>query len=221
MSSEIINQNERSFLPAAGRDLFLPLYDPLTTLIGGDRVRRDLIDQANLKSGQKVLDIGCGTGTFLVMLKRKRADVEASGLDPDPKALNRAKAKATRVGVSVRLDQGFADALPYQSHSLDSVFSSFMFHHLEEENREKSLREVVRVLKPGGSFYLLDFADHSHAHGPRGLMRLFHSSERLKDNSDARIVELMRRAGFKSAEKIKDDQMLFGLLQTSYYRATK
>jgi ubiquinone/menaquinone biosynthesis C-methylase UbiE len=170
--------------------------------------------------GQRILDIGCGTGTFLVMLKRHRDDVEAIGLDPDPKALSRAKAKAARTGVSLRLDQGFADELPYQSHSFDSVFSSFMFHHLEEENREKTLREVARVLKAGGSFYLLDFAGDHHAHGSHGILSyLFHSGDRLKDNSDARIVELMRRAGF-TAEKIKDDQMLFGLLKTSSYRAT-
>ena len=121
----------------------------------------------------------------------------------------------------MRLDQGFADELPYKEHSFDSVFSSFMFHHLEEQDREKTFREVVRVLKPAGSFYLLDFAGDHHEHGSHGVLnRLFHSSERLKDNSDPRILELMRRAGFKSAGKTKDDQMLFGLLRTTYYRAT-
>lgn len=155
------------------------------------------------------------------MLKRQRGDVEAIGLDPDPKALKRAKAKASRARVSLRLDQGFADELPYQSHSFDSVFSSFMFHHLEEQNREKTLKEVLRVLKPRGSFYLLDFTGDHHTHDSHGfLSRLFHSGDRLKDNSDTRIVELMRRAGFKTAEKVKDANMLFGLLRTAYYRAT-
>jgi len=176
MSAGILNHRQRTFLPAAGRDLFLPLYDPLVTMLGGDRARRDLIDQATITTGQRILDIGCGTGTFLVMLKRQRADVEAIGLDPDPKALSRTKTKAMRAGVSVRLDQGFADQLPYKEHSFDSVFSSFMFHHLEEQDREKTFREVVRVLKPSGSFYLLDFAGDHHEHGV--LNRLFHSSER-------------------------------------------
>jgi len=224
MSSEIINHPKRTFLPAAGHDLFLPLYDPLVSLFGGDRARRDLIAQANITSAQRILDIGCGTGTLAVMLKRCKTDVEVIGLDPDPKALQLAKTKATRAGLSLQLDQGFADQLPYAEDSFDRVFSSFMFHHLEEQNREKTLREVSRVLKPGGSFHLLDFVDHEHgSHGllSRGfLSRLIHSTDRLKDNSDARIVQLMRRAGFTNAEKMKESHMLLGLLRTSYYRGS-
>ena len=157
MSSQIIDDHKRTFLPAAGRDFFLPLYDPLTSLLGGDRARRHLIEQANISSGQRILDIGCGTGTLAVQLKKERADVEVVGLDPDPKALRRARAKTTRAGVSVQFDQGFADALPYESSSFHRVLSSLMFHHLEDETREKTLREVLRVLKPGGSFHLFDF----------------------------------------------------------------
>lgn len=222
MSSEIINHPKRTFLPAAGHDLFLPLYDPLVSLLGGERARRDLIAQANITSGQRILDIGCGTGTLAVMLKRADADVEVVGLDPDPKALRRAKTKATRAALSLQLDQGFSDELPYAEDSFDRVFSSFMFHHLEEENREKTLREVSRVLKPGGSLHLLDFVDDDHgSHGllSRFLGRLIHSTDRLKDNSDARILQLMRRAGFTNFEKVKESQMLLGLLRTSYYRA--
>lgn len=221
MSSEIINHPKRTFLPAAGHDLFLPLYDPLVSLLGGDRARRDLIVQANITSGQRILDIGCGTGTLAVMLKRSHADVEVIGLDPDPKALRRAKTKATRAGLSLQLDQGFADELPYTEDSFDRVFSSFMFHHLEEQSREKTLREITRVLKPGGSFHLLDFvADHEHrSHG--FLRRLINSHARLKDNSDARIMQLMRRAGFTNAEKVEESQMLLGLLHTTYYRASE
>jgi ubiquinone/menaquinone biosynthesis C-methylase UbiE len=222
MSSEIINHPKRTFLPAAGHDLFLPLYDPLVSLLGGERARRDLIAQANITSGQRILDIGCGTGTLAVMLKRADADVEVVGLDPDPKALRRAKTKATRAALSLQLDQGFSDELPYAEDSFDRVFSSFMFHHLEEENREKTLREVSRVLKPGGSLHLLDFVDDDHgSHGllSRFLGRLIHSTDRLKDNSDARILQLMRRAGFTNFEKVKESQMLLGLLRMSYYRA--
>ena len=223
MSSQIMDDQKRTFLPAAGRDFFLPLYDPLTSLLGGDRARRDLIEQAKISSGQRILDIGCGTGTLAVQLKQERADVEVVGLDPDPKALGRAIAKATRARVSVQFDQGFADALPYESSSFDRVLSSLMFHHLEDETREKTLREVLRVLKPGGSFHLLDFTG-SHGSHDSGLhshlARLFHSDDRLKHNSDARILELMRSAGLKNAEKMKEGKMLFGLLRTAYYRAS-
>ncbi|HJP90781.1 MAG TPA: class I SAM-dependent methyltransferase [Pyrinomonadaceae bacterium] len=216
MSSEIMDHNQRHFLPAAGHDLFLPLYDPLVSLLGGDRARQELIAQAKIEPSHHILDIGCGTGTLVVLLKRRYAATQVVGLDPDPKALRRAATKARRAKVSVQFDQGFADELPYEASSFDRVLSSFMFHHLEEEDREKTLREVLRVLRRGGSFHLLDFAvsdDGSH------LNHLIHASDRLKDNASTRIIQLMRSAGFKHAEKLKDGSMLFGLLRTAYYRA--
>ena len=217
MSSET---NERKdFLPAAGHDVFLPLYDPLVSFLGFDRARQELISQANVKPDQHILDIGCGTGTLVVLLKRRYAAAEVAGLDPDPKALHRARSKVRRAGVSVQLDQGFADQLPYKEQSFDRVFSSFMFHHLAGQDRENALKEVMRVLKPGGSFHLLDFvADHG-SHG--FLTRLVHSHAELKDNTDERILQLMNSAGFAKAELVRRGSMFFGVLRTANYRATK
>lgn len=220
MSSKMehITQRQREFLPAAGHDLFLPLYDPVVSLLGGDRARHYLIEQAGIQPGQRILDIGCGTGTLVVLIRRLFSQVEAVGLDPDPRALNRAARKAKRAGVSIHLDQGFSDRLPHQNASFDRVFSSFMFHHLDEQGRERTLSEVVRVLKPGGSFHMLDFAKgESGSHGLLG--RAIHSSDRLKDNSEERILALMARAGFSRFRKTREGSMLFGLLRTTYYEA--
>jgi ubiquinone/menaquinone biosynthesis C-methylase UbiE len=118
----------------------------------------------------------------------------------------------------VQLDQAFADKLPYEDGSFDRVFSSFMFHHLDEQERETMLREVLRVLTTGGSFHLLDFVANRAADG--FLERWFQSHARMKDNSDATILELMTRAGLTNAAKVKDGSMLFGLLRTAYYRAS-
>jgi ubiquinone/menaquinone biosynthesis C-methylase UbiE len=210
--------SQRDFLPAAGHDLFLPVYDPLVSLMGFDRARLELISGANVEVAQRILDIGCGTGTLVVLLKRGCASAEVVGLDPDPKALQRARIKATRAGVSVQLDQAFADELPYEDGSFDRVFSSFMFHHLEEEERENMLREVLRVLKCAGSFHLLDFVTDKASHGL--LERWFQSHARMKDNFDERILELMNRAGLTKAAKVKEGTMLFGLLRTAYYQAS-
>lgn len=186
--------------------------------MGFDRSRQELISQANIRPDHHILDIGCGTGSFVVLLKRQYPGLQVIGLDPDPKALHRAEKKIRRAGVSVQLDRGFADQLPYEKDSFDRVFSSFMFHHLEEREKKKTLDEVRRVLKPHGSFHLLDFTADNGSHGY--LARLTHSHALMKDNTDARLLQLMNTTGFSNAEKVKGDSMLFGLLQTAFYRAS-
>src|SRR5262249_52356698 len=146
---------------------------------------------------------------------RLHRNVEVVGLDPDPRALDRAKRKARREAVSVGFDQGFSDRLPYPGASFDRVFSSFMFHHLSADEKEPTLREVRRILKPSGSLHLLDFGG---PHERRGfLARFIHSSHRLEDNSEERILELMVRAGFAEAKTIGRGALLFAPI--AYYAA--
>jgi ubiquinone/menaquinone biosynthesis C-methylase UbiE len=214
-----VNKSQRTYLPAAGRDVFLPMYDVIAKLLGADQARQALLDLPQLRSAERVLDIGCGTVRFAVLLKQRFPTVEVVGLDPDQKALARAKRKSQRSGVSVRFDRGFADELQYESASFDVVFSSFMFHHLEGTNREKTLREIRRVLKPAGSFYLLDF-EVSQAGSGRGLFRMFHSNERLRDNSEDRILTLMRNGGFSISKKVATRPVLFGFGRAGYYQGS-
>ncbi len=212
-------EHSRSYLPAAGHDWFLPLYDPIVSLLGGSAARKTLLDQANIQPGHRVLDIGCGTGTLVTLIKQLHPEVEVVGLDPDPKALARARGKAERASVSILFDQGFADELPYCEASFDRVFSSFMFHHLEHDDKENTLRAVRQVLRPGGSFHLLDFGGPES--GVTGLLaRLFHSSHRLSDNSESRILGLMSRVGFANPKKVSPGAMLLGLMRIDYYQAS-
>jgi len=205
-------KSERPFLPAAGHDWLLPLYDPLTRFFGFDHARRTLLDQAGLQAHHRVLDVGCGTGTLAVLIKRLYPDVEVVALDPDPRALARGQRKAERAAVSVRFDRGFSDALGYGDARFDRVFSSMMFHHLASDEKENTLREIHRVLKPGGRLELLDFAGPgSHGHG--ALARLIHSHHRLSDNSEERILGLMAGAGFADARRIADRTTAFGRIE--------
>jgi len=211
---------QRTYLPAAGSDWALPFYDPFVKLLGGDGVRRTLLKQVDLRPGHRVLDIGCGTGTLVTLIKRVNPDVSVVGLDPDPKALTRAKRKAAQAGVAIQFDQGFSDELPYAEGSFDRVLSSFMFHHVGADQREGTLHEVWRVLRPGGSLHLLDF-DSSEGHPQGALARWLHARHRLKDNSESRILQLMKVAGFVNSKKVGEGTFLFGYLRFSYYDGSR
>jgi ubiquinone/menaquinone biosynthesis C-methylase UbiE len=208
--------SQRTYLPAAGRDSFLPFYDLMTKLMGADQARRGLLDQAQIRTGHRVLDIGCGTGSLLIQLKRLYPGTDVVGLDPDPKALARAKRKAKRAAVTIQFDQGFGDETPYPEASFDRVLSSLMFHHVPTDEKAKTLRAVRRVLKTGGEFHMLDFeGPENGAHG--FVSRLLHSNQRLKDNSESRVLLFMTEAGFAEPKKIGHREMFFGHI--AYYRA--
>jgi ubiquinone/menaquinone biosynthesis C-methylase UbiE len=203
--------SERTYMPAAGRDLFLPLYDPLTKLFGITRLHRMLLEHAGLQPHFKVLDIGCGTGAVALMIKQMHPTVDVVGLDPDANALARAQRKASRAGVSIRFDRGFADALPYEPDVFDRVFSSMMFHHLRRSERETALREVRRVLKPAGRLEFLDLVSTGRS-GHGLLARILHPPKQLDQNADARLLDLMSTAGFERARRVADRNTIVGAI---------
>lgn len=207
----------RDYLPAAGRDFLLPLFDPFVKLLGADRARGRLLDAAGLQPGHRVLDIGCGTGTFAIVIKRRLPGVDVVGLDPDPKALARGRRKAARAGVCIRLAPGYADALPYPDASFDRVFSTLMLHHLPAGVKKNALREARRVLRPGASLHVMDLAGNApHERSP--LPHWLHCHLHPKDNSREQILGWMREAGFSDPQCQGSDRLLAGLI-VDYYRA--
>src|SRR5262249_60053885 len=74
-----VSTPHRAYIPAAGSDLLLPFYDPLNRLLGVGKLHRELIEEARLAPDLRVLDVGCGTGSLAVLLRREhpRVDVVA------------------------------------------------------------------------------------------------------------------------------------------------
>lgn len=208
----------REYVPAAGHDWFLPFYDPISKLMGVESVHRQLIDQARLQPGQRVLEIGCGTGNLTTLVKTTHPAVDVVGLDPDPKALDRARHKAEDLHVAIGLDRGYCDELQYPDASFDRVLSALMFHHLDTETKRRSLREIRRVLKAGGSLHLLDFGG-AHELSDGFLARLLHRSDHLRDNSADSLLGFMREAGFVEPAEIASRRTIFG--RVFYYSASR
>lgn len=201
----------RSFVPAAGHDLLLPLYDPLWRLMGGARVRATFVREAGLAAPQRILDVGCGTGSLAVEIARALPGACVTALDPDPKALARAAEKAADAGVDVCFDQGFAQELPYDTGFFDRVVSSFMFHHLDHGTKHGMLCEVRRVLAPGGELHLVDFGGSGAGAG--GLVaRLLHRHEHAVENRGPGNLEpgLFAKAGFVDVSEVSRHRSLFG-----------
>jgi SAM-dependent methyltransferase len=106
----------------------------------------ELVKFAQVRPGQKVLDVACGTGVVAVTAARRGA--EARGLDLSPVLLERARHNARVAEVDVEFVEGDAEALPYPDASFDVVLSQF--GHIFAPRPAVALKEMLRVLKPGG-----------------------------------------------------------------------
>ena len=205
-------------MPAAGKDWLLPIYDPLSTLLGVERVHRRLLEQADVQPGSRILEVGCGTGNLAVLAKRLIPAAEVTGIDPDPKALARARRKAQRRGVLVRFDLAYAEQLPFPDASFDRVLSALMLHHLGSQAKVPALREVRRVLKPGGSLHLADFDDGGHARGVHAVLAaILHGHHGSATPSP--VPGLMREAGLADAQEVARGASVLGRIV--YYRADR
>jgi ubiquinone/menaquinone biosynthesis C-methylase UbiE len=137
--------------------------------------RTEVLDLAGVEPGDRVLDIGCGTGGLALAAKRRVGESGVThGIDPSEEMIAAARAKARRARLDVRFDVGVAQELPLTDASVDRVVSTLMLHHLSHDALMGTLREVQRVLVPEGRFLGVDIdlsdpsnprhGPHAHAH---------------------------------------------------------
>ena len=153
------SQAGSGFIPALGLNRLTPLFDVVAAVAVRDRtIKRSVLAHAAIASGDRVLDVGCGTGTLAVAAVRAAPRVSVTGLDADPSILARARRRARRERVQVALDEGRATALPYDNASFDVVLSTLVFHHLPDDAKRRTAAEMVRVLGPSGRVVIADLA---------------------------------------------------------------
>lgn len=148
-------KNHHDYLPATGHDVFLPGYDLMTRVLGMNPAYRELVAQAGLSTGQRIVEIGCGTGNLTVRAKKACPGADIVGTDPDPRALRRAERKTKGMN-GIGFTRAYAQDLPFGDGEFDLALSSMMLHHLDEATKVAATAEVFRVLRPGGRLHIVD-----------------------------------------------------------------
>jgi SAM-dependent methyltransferase len=209
-----------SYIPALRLHLLTRLYDPairLTTREG--TFKRRLLAQADPSPGDRVLDLGCGTGTLALMVKERVSGAAVVGLDADREILAIARRKAQEAGVEITFDEGLSTGLPYEDGSFDLVLTSLFFHHLRRDAKERTATEIARVLRPGGELHVADWGAPSD---PLmwlafGIVRLGDGLEPTRDNAAGRLPAIFEGAGLAGAYETDRLRTVFGVL--SLFRA--
>ncbi len=173
-------------------------YDVTAWLMTGGRecvFRERLMRLAPLSPQGSVLDVGCGTGSLALAIKRRMGSAcEVIGIDASAEMIERARRKAGKARLNVAFQESIAEALPFADASFDVVFSTLMLHHMPSKARARCLDEIARVLKPGGSVLIADFeTSENAAHGPLTLVhRRRHGHVKREALADAISIAGMR-----------------------------
>ncbi len=199
-----------------------PLYDPVVqwTTREADFKRR-LVELIGSGSDQRMLDLGCGTGTLAVMLKRASPKTEVSAMDGDPDVLALARAKAGAQGLEIRFEVGMAGQTPYPDGQFDTAVSSLVFHHLSATTKIAALDDLYRVLRPGGRLFIADLGRVPAVVAASVLLpfRLFDGRSNTADNFYGRLPRLVSESGFEGVKVIDRFVTIVGPIEI--LRATK
>lgn len=188
------------FRPGLANHLLTPAYDAVTELFGfGRRFKRTIAARIDIGPGERLLDLGCGTGTLLAAIAARQPTARLTGIDPDPRMLAVAR---RRLPAAVQLQRGFAQELPFPDSSIDVVVSTLVFHHLTDPAKRTALAELSRALTPGGRLHLVDFGAPSGRLGT-ALLRLgsvFASDVNMRANMSNQVPGMLAAAGFDVQE---------------------
>ena len=202
------------YLYALGLRWLAPLYDPLVrwAFPADRRLKSEIARRVAQGGARKVLDVGCGTGTLALLIRRQLPSGTVVGLDGDDRVLGIAARKAAHSRVRASWVRAFSDRLPHPSGYFDCVVTSLMLHHLTHEQKLATLREIHRVLSRGGTIYCADF-DRPHTAATRAAAwwwQFVEDRSRIRDNLEGKLPALIEAAGFHAVERVVRLATLFG-----------
>ncbi len=179
-------------------------YDKLVNIVSWGKARKlraQIADKVPCKRGDKVLDVGCGTGDQAILVKHLVGDSgEVYGSDASPKMIEIAQNKAEISNIDVNFQVDLIENISHSDASFDVVMNSLVMHHLPGALKSIGVNEFYRVLKPGGSVYIVDMEpDGGGSPFQRftDLMIHLHGGRKKLRNNVQQLRPLLEEAGFK------------------------
>jgi ubiquinone/menaquinone biosynthesis C-methylase UbiE len=186
----------------------------IMTLGQARRLRMLTVDQAQLKPGESILDVGCGTGAVTIPAKTKVGNQgSAAGIDPAPEMIAAARRKAQQARLEIDFRVGVIESLPFQDQTFDVVTSSLMMHHLTDRLRSKGLAEIWRTLKPGGRLLIADMRRPEGSAFQKLLTSTVFHHGHIVEFGLQDLPELLKEAGFEEVEQLDAHFLTIGFVR--------
>jgi ubiquinone/menaquinone biosynthesis C-methylase UbiE len=198
---------ERAFTPALGRFAPVRFYDSVAALTREPLWRGLVVGQAAPRPDDVVVDVGCGTGSLALRLRRAQPEARIVGVDPDTDVLDMARRKADDAGLAVEWRVGMGDALEQivGSGPADVVVSGLVLHQCPMATKRAVLASMLAVLRPGGRLVIADYG-HQRTRLMRLAFRVVQFAdgvENTQPNADGVLPELMSEAGFRDVREVE------------------
>jgi ubiquinone/menaquinone biosynthesis C-methylase UbiE len=169
---------KNSIIQPLGPSWFTGAYDPLTARWpAGNKMRDTVIDALQPAAGQRLLELGCGSGRLAIQIKRGWPEVAITAVDGNRDIMKVARRRAEQAGVDIDFVLGDFTACPLEG-SYDRVYSTLVLHHLNLEAKQEVFARIRGLLAPGGKFVVADFSGH-HGSGQAILSKLSMLSDPL------------------------------------------
>lgn len=149
----------REFTPLLGRSYLTPLYDHAIGLFTREkRWRRQIVEHLHLAPGDRVIDVGSGTGTLLRAMMADCPQADLIGVEPDPAALALARRKFGAGADLVRWHNGFLSTLDLPAGwRPNKIVSSLVLHQVPLREKQAILETIESLLAPGGTVLIADY----------------------------------------------------------------
>ncbi|MDO9027716.1 MAG: class I SAM-dependent methyltransferase [Candidatus Roizmanbacteria bacterium] len=158
MKQQHEQKKQMKYIPALGYDFLTGLYDTAIRLTMPEKKFRNLlIERIDPQPDENILEFGFGTGANLVLASQKSPLSHFYGLDIDPKVKEIAFSKLKSKNLHPELHIYEGTVFPYEDQTFDKVYSCLVFHQLDDEAKMECLKEIHRVLKPGGKLTIGDW----------------------------------------------------------------
>jgi len=175
-------------------------YDMFARLMGlgvNGSNSRTIAEMAKIKPGDKVLDVGCGTGDLtLTAANYVGASGSAYGIDAAPEGIEIARTKAKRSGAHAIFDVGLIENLDLPDATFDVVISRLVIHHLPDDLKRRGFSEIYQLLKPGGHIFVADFKPPTNPVLVHVISALVGHRMMLRSNNVASLSSMFAEAGF-------------------------
>ena len=186
---------------------------------GRERALREMtVNLAQVKRGDCVLEVGCGTGTLTLAAKRQAGPSgKVFGIDVIPGMIELSRQKAAQAQVDITFQLGSIDDIPFPANRFDVVICSFMIFHMSDMVRHKGITEIYRVLKPQGRLLVLDLALPTQPL-PRAIAKALFGGMLQHDLRE--LLPLMETSGFSDIEIAQARFRVLGLSVLAFVRGS-